>query len=545
MLTNLLLNLALSQTHSTITTASASGLESFSSTASIQTESRLLINQVPCGDNPENTYFISKDTEFTQVSACPLVNSSIFINGEYDITTLSQMSNIKGINGDLVIQNSHNIYNLKGLENLTEISGYDLYLDHYALYISDNENLGYTDKVNWTHLVGSNPFSIDRNTDLDSLECYNGCDGCFGPGPYLCQTCKNFTFYDNQTCTSVCDNIVSTELNICQVRPPNQVFLDYLTGYSFVYLDWGSHDVYSDLIDGYTLYHNDDIVLETNITDSGYYFNQSNLIINHTMIDLIPGTSFNCSVQAHSKFGYSDLNLVQIDLPEYIPENITSFNWTYPDTNNVTLIWNVPTLPEETFFMTNNLTIFYEYYLDDVADLGLTFSNNLSFSMLAYGNHIIHIKPVVQITNSAETFYFYGNYINFTFASIYTTTTPTTSLTTQSTSVTTSTSTLITQYTTTTPEHSGMTPPEIIAVAIFLSILGIALVYVLYRCHKDRENFIFMKKMRDKNAVDFSNPVYETNNYNTYDNGIVMYRDGAQNNPIYHENDPEQDYYAV
>ena len=54
-----------------------------------------------------------------------------------------------------------------------------------------------------------------------------------------------------------------------------------------------------------------------------------------------------------------------------------------------------------------------------------------------------------------------------------------------------------------------------------------------------------MKKMRDKNAVDFSNPVYETNNYNTYDNGIVMYRDGAQNNPIYHENDPEQDYYAV
>ena len=49
----------------------------------------LQITQGECGDSPSNTYFISKDTEFSQISDCPKVNSSVFINGEYDVTTLN------------------------------------------------------------------------------------------------------------------------------------------------------------------------------------------------------------------------------------------------------------------------------------------------------------------------------------------------------------------------------------------------------------------------------------------------------------------------
>ena len=77
------------------------------------------VNQ--CGDDPSNTYFISKNSDFSQISQCPSVNSSVFINGEYDITTLSQMENITSIYGDFVLQNSHTIYNLKGLQNLNNI----------------------------------------------------------------------------------------------------------------------------------------------------------------------------------------------------------------------------------------------------------------------------------------------------------------------------------------------------------------------------------------------------------------------------------------
>ena len=72
----------------------------------------LEVTQGECGDSPSNTYFISKDTEFSQISNCPTVNSSIFINGEYDVTTLNYMENISMIHGDLVLQNSHNVYNL-------------------------------------------------------------------------------------------------------------------------------------------------------------------------------------------------------------------------------------------------------------------------------------------------------------------------------------------------------------------------------------------------------------------------------------------------
>ena len=58
-----------------------------------------------------------------------------------------------------------------------------------------------------------------------------------------------------------------------------------------------------------------------------------------------------------------------------------------------------------------------------------------------------------------------------------------------------------------------------------------------------------MDKMKDKGIVNYSNPVYETNEYNSYDysDGVVINRDGSQANPIYEQNysDPEKDYYTI
>ena len=146
----------------------------------------LQVSQGECGDSPSNTYFISKDTEFLQISDCPMINSSVFINGEYDITTLNYMENISMIHGDLVFQNSHNVYNLKGLQNLDSINGEDLYLDRYALYITNNDNLAFVDKVNWSKITSNTEIFLDYTERLNRVPCYSECDGCFGPGPYLC-----------------------------------------------------------------------------------------------------------------------------------------------------------------------------------------------------------------------------------------------------------------------------------------------------------------------------------------------------------------------
>ena len=167
------------------------------------------------------------------------------------------------IHGDLVIQNSHNIYNLKGLQNLNRIVGEDLYIDQYSLYITDNENMAFVDKVNWSKITDKDRVFLDYTTRLDRVPCYDECDGCYGPGPYLCQSCLNYTFLDNRTCTGICENIVSNTSNLCQVRPPNRLFLDYMPYYSSIYLDWGSNDVYRELIDGYRVYYNGTLMIST------------------------------------------------------------------------------------------------------------------------------------------------------------------------------------------------------------------------------------------------------------------------------------------
>ena len=502
------------------------------------------VNQ--CGDDPSNTYFISKNSDFSQISQCPSVNSSVFINGEYDVTTLSQMENITSIYGDFVLQNSHTIYNLKGLQNLNSIRGTDLYLDRYAVYINGNENLGYVNRVNWTRLVDGHEYLLNYNTDFNHLECYSECDGCFGPGPYLCQDCLNYTFYDNTTCTNHCDNVLYD--NVCQVRPPNDVFLDYFNGYSFVYMDWGSTDTYSELINSYRVYHNDNLIINTTISDDSYYFNQSNLVITHTMDNLVPGSEFNCSVIASSNFGSSVPVYISITLPSYTVPNFTEVSTFNPDFNEIKINWIPGPFPNEVFFTENNLSLMYEYYYGtgDNQNTGLTYNNSISLFNLTYGEHILYVKPVLQVDHNSGLLYFSGDYQPITINSLFTTTTTTTTTT----STTTTTTTTVTvapitgrpELTTTTP--TNRVPQDyVVVLAIFLSLLGVVIVSVSYMWYKNREKKELLARLHDNNVVQYTNPTYETNNYHIGDSDSSLRQ--SQRNPIYEENDPEQDYYTV
>ena len=71
------------------------------------------------------------------------------------------------------------------------------------------------------------------------------------------------------------------------------------------------------MIDGYRICHNGDLAVPTFIDDNRYFFDKSNLKITDTITNLVPGSIFNFSIEAHSKFGYSNLLTEQINLKYY------------------------------------------------------------------------------------------------------------------------------------------------------------------------------------------------------------------------------------
>ena len=72
-------------------------------------------------------------------------------------------------------------------------------------------------------------------------------------------------------------------------------------------------------------------MISTFINDNRYFFDQNSLIITDVIHNLIPGSVLNCSVQAHSKFGYSDLLTHNITLKTYTPDNYTEISVSHPD----------------------------------------------------------------------------------------------------------------------------------------------------------------------------------------------------------------------
>ena len=158
-----------------------------------------------CGRYDE-TLFVNYKDDLELLSHCRVINTSIFINGGYQIDSLKPLSNLRYIMGYLVIIDSHSLADLNGLHNLHSIVGKELYSNNYSLVIKHNTDilhswgLCYADLVNWTLITGYDTWIYDNGPFCPI--CDPECDGCWGPGPQLCQICQHYL--SGFTCVNVC-----------------------------------------------------------------------------------------------------------------------------------------------------------------------------------------------------------------------------------------------------------------------------------------------------------------------------------------------------
>ena len=225
-----------------------------------------------------DTYFIDNYQDFDQLNNCSILDANLFINGEYSSENLTALSNITQINGFLVIIDSHTVSNLKGLNNLARIEGNELYLDRYSVAIKHNvganTGLCYADRVLWENIT-DHPINIDNNA-VGCADCHNECIGCFGPGPKLCQYCKNFKFFD--TCVSNCPSTYIRD--ICDKVVPSKPILDgNILENNSINIYWNKSNIY-DIVDSINIYL--DNVLYHNLSPFRNNYNINNLLNSRT-----------------------------------------------------------------------------------------------------------------------------------------------------------------------------------------------------------------------------------------------------------------------
>lgn len=199
-----------------------------------------------------DTYFIDNYHDFNQLNNCSILDANLFINGEYNINNLTALKNITQINGFLVIIDSHTISNLEGLNNLVRIEGNELYLDQYSVAIKHNlgthSGLCYADNVLWQNIT-NHPVNINNNA-VGCPDCHDECLGCFGPGPKLCQFCKNFKYFD--TCVSNCPSNFTNY--ICEeVAPSEPILYGNILDNNTINIYWNKSNIY-DFIDSINIY---------------------------------------------------------------------------------------------------------------------------------------------------------------------------------------------------------------------------------------------------------------------------------------------------
>ena len=109
-----------------------------------------------------------------------------------------------------------------------EILSIELYSDNNSVVIRHNTDpfnspwgLCYVDTINWSLLTVYDQW-INDNGPVCS-DCYNECNGCWGPGPQLCQLCKNYL--SGFTCIQQCPNGTTINGSICIEHLPEPPIL--------------------------------------------------------------------------------------------------------------------------------------------------------------------------------------------------------------------------------------------------------------------------------------------------------------------------------
>jgi hypothetical protein len=359
-----------------------------------------------CGPNPTKTFYISKQSDIDDISHCNVLNGSLYINGENNLVSLSGLSNLHCITGDLVITDSHNIMNLNGFDGLKHIEGHDLYLDQYSVLIKDNNNLAFTDTIDWVSLTNNTGLVSLYNNYIDSIDCDSSCDGCFAPSPYFCQECKYYHFLETNVCTNECDNNSSS----CIPREPQNMTLNVSNrNATCVNISWETTDIYSNLINSiYIVNENSsEIMLMSSIIPGvGYHYNYENLTKEVEVCDLYPNSDYYFSLQVSNLFDNSSKVFGLVSTMDYSIPNITNFYNKKWDDNTLVLYWHSSIPPDTIFFKGTD-----EYFEIEIYHNGLLYHNKthdthyIFYHTLDNGDYLFRVREVYILSNKELTYY--------------------------------------------------------------------------------------------------------------------------------------------
>uniref|UniRef100_A0A3Q3JZA0 Receptor protein-tyrosine kinase n=1 Tax=Monopterus albus TaxID=43700 RepID=A0A3Q3JZA0_MONAL len=186
-------------------TVDARNIDSFTNCTKIQGSLHFLVtgikgdeyNNIPALD-PEKLKIFNTVREITDILCIQ--------SWPENMTDLSVFSNLQTIQGrtlykgySLLVVRSPSLTSL-GLRSLRKIND-------GGVYITGNKKLCYHDTVNWSRIMNSSSRSQKRNkhTDIKENRSRNQCvkdgrvcdplcsDGCWGPGPNQCVSCKNYS----------------------------------------------------------------------------------------------------------------------------------------------------------------------------------------------------------------------------------------------------------------------------------------------------------------------------------------------------------------
>ena len=485
-------------------------ISSFASTASTASN---------CGFNPIDTIYISTLEDTNELGTCSAVNASIYIHGENNIGSLSALNGITEINGDLVITDNTEIRNLKGFQNLGRVHGEDLYLDQYSIVITDNSNLAFVDRVNWTSITDY-PTKFTGNSNL-SVVCDLVCNNCFGPGPFLCQSCKNTSFFNTSICLAECNEFHLNTTYCHHVAPyPIDLTINSINSTCFNYTwNFGENEPYLDTITGVEVDLGNYTIYNYTIDDTGYYYNR-NFTDTFLVCGLIPDTSYSLTGMLFGNDLMSNHTRVSVLTEEYYINNISYvFVGHVNTTTNVLLVWNETSVPSSDNYFDTAFT-FYEVEINSTNNFNYT-NYNLTSRYLIFnlenGNYTITVRPGMYISNYEHEYF--GEWFSLDF--IIFVEDPTLSSTASSTPSSTASSTTSSGINNGDSGNNDTSKILLIIAIVIATIVFLIASVVLYDRYKLKKNNNMVSRLTGRNnstdrnpAVAYSNSSYETPGFN-------------------------------
>jgi hypothetical protein len=355
------------------------------------------VESTTCGNSPMNTYYMNNELGLSTIKDCDIINSSLIIQGDYSINSLELLSNLKQITGYLVILDSHVLNNLNGLQNLKEINGDNLYLQQYSLVIKHNNNnindynngLCYYSNVNWNDIIIKGYQLIIDNNDI-CPQCDSNCDGCFGPGPQLCQNCVNYQ--SSNTCVNECFNnsIEYTNNKTCLEKIPDIPNLHLIAlSYDTIYLNWSKPINSRGYINKYELYNDEQLIYDTSYNLNSY--NLNNLEFNYTYQNLQSYKTYNFSIYAYNSAGRNVYNRYVAKTLEGLPTSPNNLVYNVINNSFVEVYFNNPT-------SINGNLVKFEYSINETLESVNYVQSNYVFNNNNYNNKI-NLNNLESYTN--------------------------------------------------------------------------------------------------------------------------------------------------